>query len=72
MIRTIKDFEFLWSQEIESTQKILKHMTDRSLQQAIGPEDRTLGRLAWHIVHVSVIAVLLAITGVGVRLGGWF
>jgi uncharacterized damage-inducible protein DinB len=51
MIRTIKDFEFLWSQEIESTQKILKHMTDRSLQQAIGPEDRTLGRLAWHIVQ---------------------
>jgi len=31
-----------------------------------------LRALAWHIVPVSVIAVLFAIVGVGVRIGGWF
>jgi uncharacterized damage-inducible protein DinB len=50
MIRTISDFVHLWSGELESTQKILKHLTDRSLTQAVTPEGRTLGRLAWHIV----------------------
>jgi uncharacterized damage-inducible protein DinB len=50
MIRTISDFVHLWSRELESTQKILKHLTDRSLTQAVTPEGRTLGRLAWHIV----------------------
>ncbi len=50
MIHTIQDFENIWSQEIEATQKILKHLTDRSLSQSITPQNRTLGRLAWHIV----------------------
>ncbi len=50
MIRTIADFEYHWSQELEATQKILKHITDRSLTAAITPEGRTIGRLAWHIV----------------------
>jgi uncharacterized damage-inducible protein DinB len=50
MIRTVSDFELLWSRELESTQKIMKHLTDRSLSQAVDPQDRTLGRLAWHIV----------------------
>lgn len=50
MLRTILDFEYLWSQELESTQKILKHIPDRSLSQMVGPEYRTLGRLAWHLV----------------------
>lgn len=31
-----------------------------------------LRALAWHIVPVSVLAVLLAVAGVGIRLGGWF
>jgi uncharacterized damage-inducible protein DinB len=50
MIRTIDDFVKTWSAELESTQKILKHLTDRSLAQSVGPEHRTLGRLAWHVV----------------------
>jgi uncharacterized damage-inducible protein DinB len=49
MIRTINDFEMVWSRELESTQKILKHLTSESLAQAVNPEGRTLGRLAWHI-----------------------
>lgn len=49
MFHTIKDFEYLWSQEIESTQKVFKHLTDKSLVQEFSPHVRTLGRLAWHI-----------------------
>lgn len=50
MIRTINDFEHLWSAEIESTQKVLKHLKNDSLTKVIHPDVRTLGRLAWHIV----------------------
>jgi uncharacterized damage-inducible protein DinB len=50
MIRSIRDFETLWSTELEATQKILQHLTDRSLSQHVVPEGRTLRRLAWHIV----------------------
>lgn len=50
MIRTIADFEHLWSREIESTQKVFKHLTNESLTREIHPDVRTLGRLAWHIV----------------------
>jgi uncharacterized damage-inducible protein DinB len=49
MFRTISDFEYDWSQELEATQKILKHLTDKSLSRSVVPGGRTLGRLAWHI-----------------------
>jgi uncharacterized damage-inducible protein DinB len=49
MFRTIDDFILLWSRELEATQKILKHIPDRALLQAINPQGRTLARLAWHI-----------------------
>jgi uncharacterized damage-inducible protein DinB len=49
MFSSIKEFEHIWSQEIEATQKIFKHLTDKSLSQGVSPEGRTLGRLAWHI-----------------------
>lgn len=51
MIHTIKDFEFAWSPEIESTQKVFKHLTDKSLTHEFSPNVRTLGRLAWHITQ---------------------
>lgn len=50
MISTISGFEYLWSAEIESTQKVIKHLTNDSLTKVIHPDVRTLGRLAWHIV----------------------
>jgi uncharacterized damage-inducible protein DinB len=50
MIHTIAEFEQIWAPEMESTQKVLKHLSNASLSHAAGPEDRTLGRLAWHIV----------------------
>jgi uncharacterized damage-inducible protein DinB len=49
MIHTISDFEHIWSSELESTQKILKHLTNASLSQPVGHDFRTLGRIAWHI-----------------------
>jgi uncharacterized damage-inducible protein DinB len=49
MIRSIADFESLWQSELEATQKIFKHLTNKSLGQAVDAESRTLGRLAWHI-----------------------
>ena len=49
MISGIDEFAFHWSQEVEATQKVFKHLTDASLSHAITPDGRTLGRLAWHI-----------------------
>lgn len=50
MIRTIADFEHVWSGEIERTQKVFKHLTNDALTRVVHPDVRTLGRLAWHIV----------------------
>jgi uncharacterized damage-inducible protein DinB len=61
MIRRISDFEQMWSQEIEGTQKILKHLTDRSLAQCVDSDSRTLGRVAWHIV--TTISEMISKTG---------
>ena len=49
MFRTISEFLFTWKYESESTLKVLGHLTDASLAQAVVPGGRTLGRLAWHI-----------------------
>ncbi len=49
MFTTISDFEAAWTRERESTRKILGAVTDASLAQAVSPEDRTLGRMGWHI-----------------------
>lgn len=64
MIRSIKDFDVLWSSELEATQKILKHLSDRSLAQRVDPEGRTLARLAWHIV--TTIPEMMSRTGLTV------
>lgn len=50
MIRSIADFEALWQMELDATLKILKNITTASLDQAVHPDVRSLGRSAWHIV----------------------
>jgi uncharacterized damage-inducible protein DinB len=50
MFRRVADFQKTWARERESTLKILAALTDASLSQAVTKEDRTLGRLAWHVV----------------------
>lgn len=49
MFKTIEEFLINWGHEAGSTQKILDTLTDESLAQEVSPEDRTLGRIAWHI-----------------------
>jgi uncharacterized damage-inducible protein DinB len=50
MYTSIQQFIEEWNQEAASTQKVLDALTDRSLQQKVSSEDRTLGAIAWHIV----------------------
>lgn len=50
MYRHIEDFTRAWQQESEMTLKVLRALTDESLAQKMGPEGRTLGFLAWHLV----------------------
>ena len=49
MFRTIADFLVCWSDESQSTLKIFRALTEPSLSQAVRPDRRTIGRLAWHI-----------------------
>ena len=49
MFTKLSHFERAWEFESEGTLKMLRALTDASLAQAVAPEGRTLGRLAWHI-----------------------
>jgi len=49
MFVSIAAFAEAWGHESASTQKIFDALTDASLKQEVTPEDRTLGRIAWHI-----------------------
>ena len=49
MFRRVADFQKAWEHEKDSTLKVLGALTDASLSQAVTREDRTLGRLAWHL-----------------------
>ena len=50
MYHTIDEFINDWEMESNSTQRIFDVLTDESLSQQVTGEDRTLGRIAWHIV----------------------
>jgi uncharacterized damage-inducible protein DinB len=49
MFRRVADFQKAWEQEKSSTLKVLGALTDASLAQAVTKDDRTLGRMAWHV-----------------------
>jgi uncharacterized damage-inducible protein DinB len=49
MFRRVADFQKAWEQEKSSTLKVLGALTDVSLTQAVTRDDRTLGRMAWHL-----------------------
>ncbi|MDD8018589.1 MAG: DinB family protein [Bacteroidota bacterium] len=49
MFRTIDDFLMLWNVEKESTLKMFRAVTEKSLDQKVYSEGRTLARLLWHI-----------------------
>jgi uncharacterized damage-inducible protein DinB len=50
MYHSIEEFLNDWKSEANSTQKVLDTLTDESLNQQVTAEDRTLGRIAWHVV----------------------
>jgi uncharacterized damage-inducible protein DinB len=64
MFSRIDDFEQVWTQEREATRKYLNALTDESLTREVAPEDRTLGRIAWHIV--TSIPEMMRRTGLAV------
>jgi uncharacterized damage-inducible protein DinB len=49
MFRRVADFQKAWEKEQSSTLKVLGALTDASLAQAVTKDDRTLGRMAWHL-----------------------
>ncbi len=61
VFKTIEEFIINWGYESGSTQKILDALTDESLSQEVSPEDRTLGRIAWHVV--TTIDEMMSRTG---------
>jgi len=50
MFLSVSTFLQAWEKEAESTQRILDALTDDSLNQLVAAQDRTLGRIAWHLV----------------------
>ena len=68
MFRRVGDFLKAWEQERGSTLKILAVLTDASLAQAVTKDDRTLGRLAWHLA--TTLAEMVERTGL--KVGGRF
>lgn len=50
MFQTVEHFLQSWTFEAAATHKLLNHLTDESLNQAITSENWTLGRIAWHTV----------------------
>ena len=50
MYYKIADFQKDWAVESGATLKLLKVLTDKSLEQKVYEEGRTLGRLTWHLV----------------------
>jgi uncharacterized damage-inducible protein DinB len=47
----ISDFLSDWQNDSESTLKIFKALTNKSLEQAVVPGGRTIGIIAWHITQ---------------------
>jgi uncharacterized damage-inducible protein DinB len=61
MSRSITEFVEDWREESANTAQIMDALTDTSLAQAVAKDDRTLGRVAWHIV--TAIPEMLGHTG---------
>lgn len=61
MFTSITEFLIAWEKEAESTLRILNALTDDSLNQKVTEEDRTLGRIAWHLA--TTIPEMISRTG---------
>ena len=61
MYTSLKEFIEDWQHESTLTGKILAALTDESLTQPVSNDDRTLGRIAWHIA--TTIPEMMGRTG---------
>jgi len=61
MFLSLSAFLQVWAKDEESTQRILDVLTDDSLNQSVTAQDRTLGRIAWHLV--TTIPEMMVRTG---------
>lgn len=50
MFSSLSEFLQVWKRESQATLRVVEGLTNESLGQAVTDEDRTLGRIAWHIV----------------------
>lgn len=50
MYTTVQDLIREWKIEANHMQNVLDILTDDALNQSISPHNRTIGRIAWHIV----------------------
>jgi uncharacterized damage-inducible protein DinB len=65
MIRALEDFITVWKQEAGSTKTLFANLSDASMGQAVTPEYRDIGRLAWHIT--TTIREMMERTGLHVE-----
>ena len=49
LVKSIADFSASWKYESESTAKVLGNLTNKSLNQKVTEDGRSLGFIAWHI-----------------------
>lgn len=61
MFLSVATFLKVWEKEAKSTQRILGALTEDSLNQLVTAQDRTLGRIVWHIV--TTIPEMMGRTG---------
>lgn len=64
MFRRIEDFRQGWAYETEATLKMFRALKEESLDRAVAPGSRTLGRIAWHIV--LMLGETMGQTGLGI------
>ncbi|RIK72335.1 hypothetical protein DCC62_19930 [candidate division KSB1 bacterium] len=60
MYRKIEDFNKDWAYESEATLKMIKNLTEASLNQRVTSEGRSLGFLAWHLIVTHAEMLTLA------------
>jgi len=65
MFISVSTFIKVWEKEARVSLQILDALTDDSLQQPVTNQDRTLGRIAWHLV--TTIPEMMSRTGLTIE-----
>jgi len=65
MFRRLDDFADTWKFEAKSTLRVMRALTDASLATTVGSDNRTLGRVAWHIT--GTLGEMMGLVGLTVN-----